>query len=349
MIENEDLVGILMKPSDSGEDQPISTDDPAAYLNLVEAIRVGDLSTCISLLRQNPSLALVSGKDGAAPLHLAAEHDDARIAAVLVAAGADLHARHGQSAHTPLSWAVTCNAMECARALVHLGAKADLFCAAGMGDLPRAQSFFEQEGKLVAGASQTGSSRYDLNGALLPCPPIEAGEILSDALYIACRNGHVSTVEFLLTKSPDLSFRAYMGATPYHWAYFGGSNEIIKALQKAGASEESRDERLGCTPRAFGIFTPISWGFTFLVQKQLARDPSLVNLIDQQNTPLHLAIRGHHEEIVQLLIQYGAAPSIRPENGISSIELARELGNPQIVAHLETIGDECNRADPRSS
>ena len=65
-------------------------------------------------------------------LHAAAWFNDARVAAQLIAAGADPDATFGQSGHSALSWAVTCRSLDVARALVLLGHEADLFCAAGM-------------------------------------------------------------------------------------------------------------------------------------------------------------------------------------------------------------------------
>ena len=48
---------------------------------------------------------------------MAAQCNDPQIAALLIAYGADFNAKFGQSGHSPLSWAVTCNARECARSL----------------------------------------------------------------------------------------------------------------------------------------------------------------------------------------------------------------------------------------
>src|SRR4029077_16354798 len=124
-------------------------------------------------------------------------------------------------------------------------------------------------GVLVPGASRTGSSRFAPDGLRLPCPPLTAQEQVSDALSIACRNCQAEVVRFLLGKQPDLSFRAYLGATPLHWAYFGGSRTVVELLEQNGADTAVRDEALGCTPRSFGICVPANWGFAFLVRARL--------------------------------------------------------------------------------
>src|SRR5262249_27247838 len=154
--------------------------------------------------------------------------------------------------------------------------------------------------------STTGSSRYAPDGTRLPCPPSSTEEIVSDALYIACRNGRAETVQTLLERGPDLSFRAFAGGTALHWAYFSGSRAVIEALLRAGADPDARDDVLGCTPRAFGICWPASEGWVSKVRQRLADDPSLVDIMDGGQTPLHFAAKGGHLGVVKLLIEADA-------------------------------------------
>src|SRR5438445_701509 len=83
------------------------------------------------------------------------------------------------------------------RALVRVSVKTDLFAAAGIGDLDAVESFFDESGTLQSNASRTGSSRCAADSSRLPCPPPSKAEQISDALYIACRNGHEAVVRFL--------------------------------------------------------------------------------------------------------------------------------------------------------
>jgi ankyrin repeat protein len=265
---------------------------------------------------------------------VAAECNDPRIAATLVAYGADVNASYGQSGHSALSWAVTVNAPECARALVTLGADLDLFCAAGIGALEHVHAFFDAAGSLVSGASRTGSSRFAPDGTRLPCPPATAREQISDALYIACRNAQTEVVRFLLGKDPDLAFRAYLGATPLHWAYFGGSRAVVELLIQSGADAEARDEALGCKPRSFGICVPASWGFLALVRARLADDPTLVNVMDGRTSPLHEAARHNHVEVARLLLAHGANLLLANGDGKTPLELAIELDNLDVAEVL---------------
>ncbi len=215
---------------------------------------------------------------------------------------------------------------EAAQALVRGGVKPDLFCAAGLGEARAVEAFFDERGRLEDGASTTGSSRYAPDGTRLPCPPPTAREVVSDALYIACRNGKEEVVQVLLAHEPDLSFLAFMGATPLHWAYFAGSRPIIEALLRAGADPTLRDAVLHCTPKAFGICFPASVGWVSKVRQRLIDDlwddPRLVDIMDGGSAPLHLAAKEGHLGVVGLLIVAGADVQLRTTEGKTALDLA---------------------------
>jgi cytohesin len=312
----------------------VAPDDPDLS-RLLAAIAAGEAQTVTDLLSQRPALAAAHASDGQTPLHMAVQCNDPSITATLVAYGADMNAKFGQSGHSPLSWAVTCNAMESAKALVKLGAEPDLFSAAGIGALDHVQAYFDATEGLVPGASRTGSSRFAADGSRLPCPPPTAREQISDALYIACRNGQAEVVRFLLTKQPDLSFRAFLGATPLHWAYFGGSRAVVELLERSGADATLRDGTLRCTPRSFGICVPANWGFAFLVRARLAEDSSLANIMDGRTSPLHEAARNDRIEVVRILLDHGANPSLADGDGKTALDLAVEQGH---LAVTELLG-----------
>jgi ankyrin repeat protein len=295
-------------------------DDPD-FARLLGAVAARDADTVTDLLARRPALAGARGPDGQTALHMAAQRNDAEVAAILITYGADFEAKFGRYGHSPLSWAVTCHALECARELVKFGARPDLFCAAGMGAIESVETFFDASGEVIAGASRTGSSRYSSDGSLLPCPPLAPREQISDALYIACRNGQTGVVRFLLGKQPDLGFRAYLGATPLHWAYFGGSRGIVEMLAEVGADSAARDDALGCTPRAFGICVPANWGFADFVHRRLTEDPSLVNVMDGRTSPLHEAARNNNAAVVRLLLDHGANVSLLNGDGKTPLDV----------------------------
>jgi cytohesin len=333
-VQNE--VG-KVSPVDASQ-EPASPGDPELG-ELLAAVERGDIDRVTQLLKRRPILARSHGPEGQTPLHAAAWYNDARLAEALLTYGADPEAKYGESGHTALSWAVTCSSLDFANALVQRGSKPDLFCSAGIGSVEYLQSWFDSKGALRPGAARTGSSRLAANGKRLPCPPTTPIEQISDALYIASRNGQVEAVRFLVTKQPDLSFRAYMGGTPLHWAYFSGSKAVIELLKQAGADENARDDVLKCKPRSFGICVPASWGMADDVRDRLAEDPALVNLMDGSTSPLHEAARNGHGDIVQLLLAAGADPQLRNGEGKTPAELAADSGHAAVAQSLMRAGN----------
>jgi ankyrin repeat protein len=244
-----------------------------------DAIRAGDFPLVAQHLQADPSLANAQDEQNSSALHLAAEWDDVKIGLLLLQAGANPASRKGTSHHTPLSWAVTCQSPHFCKAMVAAGVKPDLFIAAGMGLLDEVKGCFDAADKVISSRVETGSSRVDAQGTLQPCPPPLEREQVADALYMACRNGHLEVMEFLLTKQPDLQFKAYLGAGLLHWAYFGNNVAIIEKLIQLGLDESERDPSYHFTPREFGIRIPHEWGLKHLVSAQLERDPSLIELL----------------------------------------------------------------------
>lgn len=315
---------------------PAPADDPE-LASLFEAIQQGEFEKVVALLRQKPGLVHGRDKDGQSPLHVAAEYDDARIGLVLLAIGADPRARFGETGHTPLSWAVTCHALSFTKAMVHAGIKPDLFTAAGMGSLELVKLCFDDQGQLQPDSVVTGSTRFDQQGNRLPCPPISPSEQVADALYMACRNGQLEIVRFLLTRQPDLAFRAYMGGTLLHWAYFGCNTDVIHEMLQAGCDPTARDNTLNCIPRSFGICTPANWGFLELVARQLKRDSSLANFMDGHTSAMHEAAGKGHVEMVKLLLQAGSNPKMLNSTGQTAMDLAKANGHQAIIDLLSSV------------
>ncbi|CAN5631375.1 hypothetical protein BH09PLA1_BH09PLA1_33660 [soil metagenome] len=299
------------------------------------AIRAGDRQQFDQLLNHHPQLVLLKDEHGQTALHIAAESDDRYMTRTILERGAKIDETYGQSGHTSLSWALTVRSFHAADALVRGGVEPDLFCAAGLGDVTRVRSFFDESGNLKPNASKTGSSRWGADGKRLPVPPATPREIVSDALYLASRNGMVEAVRELLKHDPDVMFGAFLGAPPLHWCYFGYEPRVAELLIAAGADPSARDPIFRCTPNAFGICVAASWGINHLIEKQLAADPTLLNILDGRGTPLHEAARAGQLQTVKLLLQHNADRAIRDADGLTPLDLARREKHDAVVALLE--------------
>lgn len=297
--------------------------EPDPVIQLFTAIRGGKGPAVDRLLAAHPGLANARDEEGSTPLSAAVDAHRAALIPILLRRGGDPHLVYAHSAHTPLSWAVVIEAYDCARALMEAGVEPDLFCAAGLGEVDRVRAFFTPEGRLRPRASITGSSRYAPDGTRLPCPPATDREVVSDALYMASRAGHEGTVRDLLTHGPDLAFPAFAGATALDWAHFAGAPRVVALLLAAGADPTLRDPVLGCTPEAFGICTPASWGWGSKVRQRLAQDVALIRAESPRGGPLHEAAHAGSLAAVQALVEAGADPGRRNAEGKTALDLAR--------------------------
>jgi ankyrin repeat protein len=304
-------------------DRRLAAPEPDPVVRLFAAIRAGEEATVDRLLAAHPALANARDEEGSTPLSAAVDAHRAALIPLLLRRGGDPHLVYAHSAHTPLSWAVVIGAYDCARALMEAGVEPDLFCAAGLGEVDRVRAFFTPEGRLRPRASITGSSRYAADGTRLPCPPETDREVVSDALYMACRAGHEGTTRELLASGPDLAFRAFAGGTALHWAYFAGAPRVVALLLAAGADPTLRDPVLGCTPEAFGICFPASVAWGSKVRQRLAEDPRQAEAESARGGPLHEAAHAGALEAVKALLESGADPGRRNAEGKTALDLAR--------------------------
>jgi len=305
-------------------DRRLAAAEPDAVVQLFAAIRGGDGTAVDRLLAAHPALANARDEEGSTPLMAAVDAHRAALIPLLLRRGGDPHLVYAHSAHTPLSWAVVIETYDCARALMEAGVEPDLFCAAGLGEVERVRAFFTPEGRLRPRASLTGSSRYGPDGTRLPCPPPTDREVVSDALYMACRAGHEGTARELLAHGADLAFQAFAGGTALHWAYFAGAPRVVALLLAAGADPTLRDPVLGCTPEAFGICVPASWAWGSKVRERLAEDRRLVDAVSARGGPLHEAAYAGALEAVKALLEAGADPGRRNAEGKTALDLAQE-------------------------
>jgi ankyrin repeat protein len=189
---------------------------------------------------------------------------------VLIAGGADISAETTWGS-TPLQWAANMGNREVADLLLENGALSQLnmWAAAGLGMLDVVQSFFLSPEKLKPNAGQTRSRKLAKGQWGKTPPPESYGELVSEAFYIAARNGHIDVAGFLLERGADIDSRGFFGAPGLHWAAINGHKEMVEFLIARGADIHLRDEEFASTP--------LGW-----------------------------AIEGRQKEIAQLLEQHGA-------------------------------------------
>jgi ankyrin repeat protein len=182
----------------------------AAPIPLHAAARAGDVAAIRAMLEEDPALVGAVDEHRKTALHLAAEHDHADVAEVLLQAGADLEAVTAWGV-TPLQWAGVLGSRRAAEVLLTRGACLTLPAAAGLG------------------------LQYALDVVWDPAA-------LDEAFVLACRNGHTDVARVLLARGADVNARGFFAATGLHWAAINGHEETVRFLLAAGADPALRDE-----------------------------------------------------------------------------------------------------------
>jgi ankyrin repeat protein len=218
----------------------------AAFL---EAVTAGDLAGILARLHAEPDLIRARGSHDRTALHVAAERDLPDVAEALLGAGAEREAETTWGM-TPLQWAANMDSATTARVLITHGARLNLFAAAGLGLLDEVRGCW-QGGRLRPGVGQPRArKRADGGGRKAPVP-WDVREVLSDAFYVACRNGHTDVARFLLQRGADVDARGFFGGTALHWAAGHGHLETVQLLLAHGAITDLEDDEFHATPRGW--------------------------------------------------------------------------------------------------
>ena len=151
----------------------------------------------------------------------------------LLARGAALEdPRAGGNNQSAIAGCLANGRPQAARYLAQRGARLDLDGAAGVGMLDAVERFFDAQGKLIDGATV---------------------EQLKSGFDWACQYGRTDVVEYLLRRGVDLS-GSPKGASPLHWAGYGGHQAIVAALLRAGAPVDARDGMFDGTPLGWALY-----------------------------------------------------------------------------------------------
>jgi aminoglycoside N3'-acetyltransferase len=218
-------------------------------LQLFDAVARGDEAGVAAVLAAHPDLVRAAGDHAKTALHLAAESDRLDVARLLVDAGADIEAKTSWGA-SPLDWAATMGSARVAEFLLGRGADAGtLITAAALGKVKEVEEIVESESDLTRhrrrAAPLVPDEHWPSDSAHI------RGDVLSDALYAAARNGHTPVVSYLLAHGADLNAKGVFGATAIHWAAFNGHAGTVELLKSRGANLSLKDQRFDATPEGW--------------------------------------------------------------------------------------------------
>ncbi|HVS13058.1 MAG TPA: ankyrin repeat domain-containing protein [Thermoanaerobaculia bacterium] len=213
---------------------------------LTAAIESGQTARAVALVVTDPSLARRRGEHAMTALHHAASAGDVDVARSLLAAGADLEAQSDWGA-TALDWAATLGASGVANLLLERGAEGlDLINAASLGKIERVEELLRAPFDPTAQRRRAAPTEPDRHWP--EASAHQRGDVLSDAFYSACRNGHLATARLLFERGAAVDARGVFGATALHWAALNGHAEVVRFLLDAGADRTVSDAEFEATP-----------------------------------------------------------------------------------------------------
>jgi uncharacterized protein len=214
-----------------------------------EGVKRGDAGIVSEMIAARAELVRAAGDHDKTGLHWAAELDHIEVARLLVDAGADIEARTSWGA-SPLDWAAAMGSARVAELLLSRGASGfTLIVAAALGKQRDVETIIESGMDLSPhrrrDAPQTPDDHWPADSAHM------LGDILSDALYAAARNGHAQTVEYLLARGANVDAKGVFGATALHWAAINGYAGTVELLIARGANVSLKDARFDATPEGW--------------------------------------------------------------------------------------------------
>ncbi|KAM4851727.1 fibronectin type 3 and ankyrin repeat domains protein 1 isoform 2-T2 [Thomomys bottae] len=149
-----------------------------------------------------------------------------------------------------------------------------------------------------------------------------------DSLMLACYEGHLDVVKYLRRHGASWEARDLGGCTALHWATDGGHCPVIEWMIKEGCEVDVMDTGSGWTP----LMRVSAVSGSQKVASILIDAGANVNVRDKDGkTPLMVAVLNNHEQLVQLLLDRGADPSVKNENVVSLLEERKKLSRKSSV------------------
>jgi ankyrin repeat protein len=157
----------------------------------------------------------------------------------------------------------------------------------------------------------------------------------------AVQTGDAAEVQAELAREPALAKARWDGASPLHFAALEGDEAIVSILLQAGADPDAVDQEFSMTPlgwanerghRALVAFLAdytrvdlrraAAMGLIDQVRRLLNDGASAINTVVGFGAPLHEATVFGHDDVVELLLAYGADPHVRNRDGHTALEIA---------------------------
>jgi ankyrin repeat protein len=222
----------------------------------------------------------------------------------LVARGADVNAAEPRNGQTALMWAAAEGHDDVVAGLIEMGAKVDAASKAGYTPLVFATI-----------KNDVTSIRTLLRAGANPNVSLLSG---AKPLIVAMQYRHTPAALALIEGGAEIAVRDRAGSTTLHLAAQTGDMDLVRALLAKRADPNVR------TPKSTAAIARGGGGFG---RGGMTGD----------QTPLMMAARGDHEEIMRALVAAGADPALRAQDGSSLLMAAAAGGRLRTLRYAYEI------------
>ena len=173
----------------------------------------------------------------------------------------------------------------------------------------------------------------------------------SDApLHIAARNDHGAIVAAMLQYPINVVVEGLRKRTPMHVAAENDSIEVVKVLHNHITSDKNKNSCFRLCAKDEDALSPIHLAARKGSHRVLecmidcskdhgyTAEQVLGFLDEENNTPLHTAVDGGHDEVVRVLLAHGASPIESNMNHLPPIHLACSQGKLKMVELMVQYG-----------
>ena len=285
-------------------------------------------------LDATPGAATRANEHGITPLHRAAmANPDPRVAARLIAAGADLEARDAHGA-TPLHFAA--GGVGEGNLLLITGLAAKYLHTPSLRRVQQERRTFEHT--FHAGGNHPSVVEHLLDAGADATQRDAQGD--TPLHYAAFNTRHTQVVERLLAHGAEADAINRHGLSPLHYTALGNDHpKIAEVLLNHGANLERRTHHTESTPlhsAALGI-APDTLALL------LERGADIAARDHREATPLHYAAKNPVPDLAQALIEHGAPLELTDDQGRTPLLAALDWANPTVALLLVRNG-----ADPQA-
>ncbi len=250
--------------------------------------------------------------NGETALMIASGTGNVKIVKALIAHGAKVDAVESRKGQNALMWASANNHPDAVQELIKAGANPNTASKSGFTPL-----VFAAETGDVRSATALLAAKADVNHTVPPGVT---------PLVIAVTAGKAKVADVLIANGADVSVKDRTGNTALHIAAQAGDVELVSKLVAKGANVNAKTNQT----QAAGGRGGGGGGFF--------RGPS------GEQTPLMLAARANHPDVMKALVAAGADPKLRAQDGATLLMAAANSGHVETVEYAWSLDQDSIKA-----